>query len=283
MLAQVDPLRLTTTITALAGLQTRWSYSNQLKQAEKWIVDAFASAGHALEAVRSAPFQLPNGATAANVVCYPDRVDKPFILVCAHYDSRSEAPHTDAPGADDNASGIAVMLEVARILRVALPTTPVMYAAFAGEEQGLLGSSALALRALEEQWAIDLVVNLDMVGWVDPSRPSTVTIEFDQGNFLPGNDDAAKFYGLRMAQAAADHTSLAVEHTDIWNSDYMPFEKIGAPCIGLYDGGSDARFYHSREDAPAIVDEQRLIQIARLLIAFAAEFAAFDRFSIISG
>src|SRR4030095_13859422 len=98
------------------------------------------------------------------------------LLVCAHYDSRSRKPHTDAPGADDNASGVAVMIEVARLMRAAFPAKPIMYVAFAGEEQGLIGSHALAKRALAEQWSIDLVLNLDMVGWVDPARPSTVTI-----------------------------------------------------------------------------------------------------------
>jgi hypothetical protein len=43
-----------------------------------------------------------------------------------------------------------------------------------------------------------------------------------------------------MAQLAADYTSMTVEHTDIWSSDYMPFEAKGFPCIGLYDGGADS-------------------------------------------
>ena len=75
-----------------------------------------------------------------------------------------------------------------------------------------------------------MVINLDMVAFQDPARPNLVRVEYDQGNHHPGNDPAAKAFGLLMAQAAADYTNLAVEHTDIWNSDYMPFEAKGYAC-----------------------------------------------------
>ena len=272
LLDQIDPARLTASVATLAGMGTRWSHSPKLKDAELWLHGELASAGYPIENIQSVSFKLPKGSTAANVICFPDRTDQGFLLVCAHYDSRSKKPHTDAPGADDNASGVAVMLEVARLMRLAFSAKPVMYVAFAGEEQNLIGSHTLAKRALAQRWAIDLLINLDMVGWVDAKRPSTVTIEFDQGNASLGNDEVAKFYGLRMAQAAADYTTLDVEHTDIWNSDYLPFEVIGVPCVGIYDGGSDARFYHSRNDVPAVVSEQRLVQVTRVLLAFVADF-----------
>jgi hypothetical protein len=273
LLDQIDPARLTASVGTLAGMGTRWSYSPKLEQAEQWLHGEFASAGYPPENIHSVRFDLPLGGTAANVICLPERTDQGFLLVCAHYDSRSRKPHTDAPGADDNASGVAVMIEVARLMRAAFPAKPIMYVAFAGEEQGLIGSHALAKRALAEQWSIDLVLNLDMVGWVDPARPSTVTIEFDQGNMKPDNDQAAKVYGLELAQAAVDYTTLQVEHTDIWNSDYMPFEVIGVPCIGIYDGAADANFYHQRSDVPAVVSEQRLVEVTKILLAFAADFA----------
>ena len=78
-----------------------------------------------------------------------------------------------------------------------------------------------------------------MIAYQDPQRPKVVKVEYDQGNRNPGNDAAAKAFGLLMAQAAADYTHLAVEHTDIWNSDYMPFEAKGYACIGVYEGGEN--------------------------------------------
>jgi Peptidase family M28 len=73
-----------------------------------------------------------------------------------------------------------------------------------------------------------------------------------------------------MAQAAADYTSLEVEHTDIWNSDYMPFEERGYVCIGLYDGAADAPFYHTVNDTLDRVDLARLAEVTKLLVATVA-------------
>jgi hypothetical protein len=106
-----------------------------------------------------------------------------------------------------------------------------------------------------------------MVGYRDPARPDLIIIEFDQGNRVPGNDADARRYGMVMAQAAADNTSLEVEHTDIWNSDYMPFEEKGYACIGLYDGAADAPFYHTANDTLDKVDVARLAEVTSLLVA----------------
>jgi hypothetical protein len=69
-----------------------------------------------------------------------------------------------------------------------------------------------------------------------------------------------------MAQAAVDYTSLAVEHTDIWNSDYMPFEEKGFACIGAYEGG-DNPFYHRSTDVAAHVDFTYLADVVRMVLA----------------
>lgn len=275
LLDQIDPARLTASVADLAGMGTRLSGSPELEQAALWIHAKFASAGYPIKDIQSLCFKLPDDGIAANVVCFPERTDQGFLLVCAHYDSTSQKPKTDAPGADDNASGVAVMLEVARLMRIAFPARPVMYVAFAGEEQNLDGSSALAARAKAEAWPIDLLINLDMVGWVNPEHPSTVIIEFDYGWVSPHNDAASKFYGLRMAQATVDYTSLNVEHDNIWSGDYLPFEVSDVPCIGIYDGGADAPFYHSSNDVPAVVSAERLVQVARILFAFVADFIPF--------
>lgn len=66
-----------------------------------------------------------------------------------------------APRADDNASGVAVLLEVARILKDVELTRGVCFACFGGEEQGLFGSKKCADVAKENDWNIDLVINLD--------------------------------------------------------------------------------------------------------------------------
>jgi hypothetical protein len=91
----------------------------------------------------------------------------PWALVTGHMDSRVTDvmdSHADAPGANDDASGVAVSIESARVLsRLKLPGT-VVFVAVAGEEQGLNGSKHLAHVAKEQGWSLEAVLNNDIVG-----------------------------------------------------------------------------------------------------------------------
>jgi hypothetical protein len=90
-----------------------------------------------------------------------------MYLVTGHYDSRNSNVmdgHGFAPGANDDASGVAVSLESARVLsKLHLPAT-LVFVAVAGEEQGLVGSAHLAKLAKDEGWKLDGVLNNDIVG-----------------------------------------------------------------------------------------------------------------------
>jgi hypothetical protein len=275
LLATIERDRLAATIKELATFPTRWTLSPDISRPRDWVAKQFNDLGYPVARVRQVEARLPNGMLFHNVLCAPERLDQGFILICGHYDCTSENASVLAPGADDNASGIAAILETARIFSKVPLKRGVMFAAFAGEEQGLVGSQAVANIAAQERWAIDVVINLDMVGHVDPARPTSIVVEYDQGNVSSTNDAAAKAFGLQMAQYAADYTSMTVEHTDIWNSDYMPFEAKGYPCIGLYDGAADAPFYHSTRDKPEQVDLGRLVEITGLISAFVANVAEF--------
>ena len=89
------------------------------------------------------------------------------VLVTGHYDSRNSDnfnTHDPAPGANDDASGVAVSLESARVLsQLKFPAT-IVFVAVAGEEQGLNGSRHLAKLARSENWDLEAVLNDDIVG-----------------------------------------------------------------------------------------------------------------------
>lgn len=93
------------------------------------------------------------------------------FLISGHYDSTlqgSGGPRPEAvdkaPGANDDASGVAAVLECARILsQYQFPHT-IVFVAFAGEEQGLVGSTLLAAKSKKESWRIDAVLNNDIIG-----------------------------------------------------------------------------------------------------------------------
>jgi hypothetical protein len=266
LVAQVSPARLGDRVNALSEFGTRWTLSDTIGQVPSWLRDRFLEMGYPESEVRFQPFDVPGAGRQQNVLCGASADSPGLVLVCAHYDSVSETPSISAPGADDNASGLAVLLEVAELLSASPLRRGLLFAAFGGEEQGLFGSTACATVAAAEHWRIDVVVNLDMVAFQDPVRPDLVRVEYDQGNRHPGNDPAAKAFGLLMAQAAADYTSLAVEHTDIWNSDYMPFEAKGYPAIGVYEGGENPH-YHKSTDTADTVNQNHLAEIAKMVLA----------------
>ena len=96
-----------------------------------------------------------------------DPKDTRIYIVSGHYDSRMSDimdPNGDEPGANDDASGTAVSMELARVMsKRSFPAT-IIFMAVAGEEQGLLGSAHLAKRANAENWKIDAMLNNDIVG-----------------------------------------------------------------------------------------------------------------------
>src|SRR5580700_8104331 len=108
-----------------------------------------------------------------------------ILVVSGHYDSRnsdvSDIDH-DAPGANDDASGVAVSLESARVLsKLKFPAT-IIFLAVAGEEQGLNGSAHFARMAREQKWNIEAVLNNDIVGGnKSPEQDPRVVRVFSEG------------------------------------------------------------------------------------------------------
>jgi hypothetical protein len=272
LVAQVDPARLRADVEALAGFGTRWSEGPGYGAVEDWMEGAFGLAGPG-GAIARQPVTLPAGMLRNNVI-WGDPLDgREVILLGAHLDTISEDPALSAPGANDNGSGIAAMLEALRILSGQGFARQIVCVGFTGEEQGLIGSARCAALATQQRWPVELMVNLDMLGYRPPDPAAPLFIEYDQGNGTGANDAAAAAYG-RMAVALADqHVTLTTAETDIWDSDYMPFEAAGFPCIGLYDGGADGPAYHSSGDVPELMDFDRLEQATRLLVAIMATAA----------
>jgi len=90
------------------------------------------------------------------------------LLAVAHYDSISRNPRSKSPGADDNASGVAVLLEMARLLRTIPHQSSIRLVFFSNEEQGELGSKSFARWARESGKNIRGVINIDVVGYDAP-------------------------------------------------------------------------------------------------------------------
>jgi hypothetical protein len=188
-LGTIQPAHIEETIKALVGFGTRSTLSSMetdlppgqgIDAAADWVAGQFDQISHdcggCLEVHRDtftepAGDRIPQPTTITNIYAFLRGTDpvqaKRMVLVTGHYDSRNTNildARGEAPGANDDASGVAVSLECARALsKLHLPAT-VVFVAVAGEEQGLNGSSHLAKLARSEGWQLEAVLNNDIVG-----------------------------------------------------------------------------------------------------------------------
>jgi hypothetical protein len=113
-----------------------------------------------------------NGKTWPNLFARIEGKKDPsaLLMVIAHIDSRSSDPGRGAPGADDNGTGVAVLLEIARILRQYSPGDSIQFCLFTNEERGSKGSKAFARMARAHGQNIKAVINLDTLGYNRPFK-----------------------------------------------------------------------------------------------------------------
>lgn len=188
-IAQISARRIKHIIATLVGFQTRSTLSSMdttlpptqgVLAAASWIesqLKHYSSAcGGCLEVKRDTftetpQRRIPHPTIISNVYAILRGSDpvqaQHMYLVTGHYDSRNSDvldPRGLAPGANDDASGVAVSLEAARVLSQIKPRSTLVFVAVAGEEQGLNGSRHLAKLARDEHWQLEGVLDNDIVG-----------------------------------------------------------------------------------------------------------------------
>jgi hypothetical protein len=162
MMEQVTGPNLTTSVQQLEDYGTRNCYTPQSVEAQNWIAQQFTDLGLSVEIM---DFPM-SGSASDNVIAtmtgtvYPDE----YVIVGSHYDSYASGG--TAPGADDNASGSAAVLEIARILSQYTFDRTIIFCTFSGEEYGLYGSDAYASRCADQDMNIQGYFNLDMIGYL---------------------------------------------------------------------------------------------------------------------
>jgi len=182
----VSPNRIQKDIQTLVNFGTRNTFSDTISKtrgigaARRWIKSEFESiskqCNNCLDVFYQKDFvtkegnrRVPHDAWVVNVLAiqkgtkYPNR----YIIMSGDIDSRASDTidfTTDAPGANDNASGMAGTIEVARVLSKYQFENSIIYVGLSGEEQGLFGGAGLAKYAQDKSWDIIGVLNNDMIG-----------------------------------------------------------------------------------------------------------------------
>lgn len=253
-------------VNDLSAFPTRHTKSPNIIKVTSWIVDQFKSFGYTDVILH--PY-IKDGYQLSNVVCTKPGFASTgqIIVVCGHFDCIMEDPNdisSRAPGADDNATGIAAILELARILSHVQLEDSVQFIAFSGEEQGLWGSTAYAKHVQANNINVHRLINLDMIGY--PSTDYSIIVERDVNNRVSSNDQASQSFGDIMAQLATDHTNMRVKLGPIYSSDYMPFEAGGYVVIGAFESGDNPNYHHSN-DTPATIDFKYVAEVTRMTLA----------------
>jgi hypothetical protein len=325
IIAPVSPAQMKRTVEKLVSFGTRHTLSSQtdpnrgIGAALEWARSEFqrysADCGNCLTIVDpSETFtgtRIPTPTRVRDMVAIQRGTERPndVVVIQGHIDSRVTDvmnATADAPGANDDGSGTAAVIEAARVLsKHKLPGT-IVFAALSGEEQGLYGGKVLANYAKAQGWNVVAVLNNDIVGnscgsdGVCDSAHARVLSEGprSQGqsvlaaatHSLGGENDAPSRNISRFVDSLADRLKIGLDVRQIWRTDrfsrggdHIPFLELGYPAARIsvavenYDWQhQDLRTENGKRYGDTIdhVDFAYLAKITKLNVAALAAIAS---------
>jgi Peptidase family M28 len=241
IVSQVSRANLRSYVQGLQSFETRYTSTPNCELAGQFILNYFQSLG--LEAWFE-PFTFGAGTSTRNVIAELRGETEPdeIVIICGHYDSTSGEATVLAPGADDNASGVAAVMEAARVLAGHPHDFTVRFIAFSAEEWGLYGSGAYAAEARSSSERIIGVINLDMIAYAEDASEDLDVIV----------NDISRWLAERVGQVAAAYTGLAVRKivdSSFVYSDHSPFWDQGYSAFcGIEDADVANPYYHTTAD-----------------------------------
>jgi Zn-dependent M28 family amino/carboxypeptidase len=265
LVAQVSQARLTSTISDLEGFQTRYASTAACESAGAYLYDAFRRIGLQTE---YDPFTFSSYVTRNIVATLPGRVEpNRELIVCGHYDSTSNQRTTLAPGADDNASGTAAVLEVARVLAGSAFDYTIKFICFSAEEWGLYGSQHYAAEAQAAGEIILGVINMDMIAFPDRS-PWMIDVVRN----APSADLARRFVAAASTYAALTVNTVAVSSWPY--SDQSPFWSAGYAGLTAIENEEPGNpYYHRTTDTLGTLTMGYALRVVQASLAVTAELA----------
>ncbi|MBN1895257.1 M20/M25/M40 family metallo-hydrolase [bacterium] len=265
--ALVNADSLSRTVEDLCGFETRYEFTEQRQTAAKYLLQRFQAYCGEAEYDNYIFWKNSNSFGSANVIGiirgaeYPDSV----IVIGAHYDSISEDdPMNVAPGADDNASGVAGLVEMARLLSGTIPKMTLEFVSFSAEEIGFCGSRHYAQAAVEKGKKIKAMINMDMIAYPQPGE-WTVRIDGDSASqWLTG-------IAGRMAETYTNLTAYRRINSDRY-SDHASFREQGFPALCIIENNPLKNpHYHTPSDVFSTLDFAFAAEIVKTALATVIE------------
>lgn len=289
IVAAVDAAQLRTTLTKLVGFGTRHTLSDTQSEtrgigaARRWVQARFEQiskdCGGCLQVITSSRVfsgeRMPErGAEVMDVVAIQKGTSDPgrYVVMTAHLDSRVSDPMdatSDAPGADDDGSGVAAVLESARVLSKYKFAASIVYSVDSGEEQGLYGGKIIAQYAQDHHWDVEADLNDDIVGnsrgqngvtdnttvrvFSEGTRALETEKESADRRYHGGEVDSpsrnlARYLKLLGETYIPNWKVMLVYRTDRYGrgGDQTAFNALGYPAVRITEAHED--FTHQHQD-----------------------------------
>lgn len=311
----VRPDELRATITKLVGFGTRHTLSDTksntrgIGAARRWVKSRFEEFSKRCKGCLQIAMpdqsvtgeRIPKPASIVDVLAIQRGATDPnrVIVISGHIDSRVTDvmnATSDAPGADDDGSGTAAVIETARVLSAHKFPATLVYAVLSGEEQGLYGGKLLAQYALDHEWTVEAVLNNDIVGnstgtngvkddahvrvFSEGTRSTETPEQATRRRYNGGEVDSPSRNLARFASGLADRylTDFSVRmvyRTDRYSrgGDQVPMLAAGYPALRFTEAIENYNREHQDlrtvggvryGDVPDAIDFAYLAQIARL-------------------
>jgi len=302
LLDAISARRLTQTLRTLASFETRNTLSSPdspsrgIGAARQWILEEMRRSSPRLQvgfdtyAVLKQGERITRDVELRNVMAVLPGRSPRRVYVSGHYDSLARrvepgaapgrgagggfdwsAGDNPAPGVNDDGSGTALVMELARVFGesgLAFDAT-IVFIAFAGEEQGLVGAKLHAQRAATEKWVIDAVLNNDIVG--SPTGGNGIVDGESVRVFSEGPEDSAsrqvaRFVRRQAARYVPSHAVRLVARHDRFGrgGDHTAFNQHGFPGVRFTESNENYARQHSVEDTFEGVSPAYLTRNARV-------------------
>lgn len=284
--ARVDPVRLRQHVDKLSVELAPRSYANieNLNLVADYIQDQFAGAGGR---VRQQTF-MAEGREYRNIIAEYGPKGDTVIVVGAHFDSAGELP-----AADDNASGVAGLIELARLLGATQLHENIQLVAFCLEEPPFfntpqMGSAVFAKSLVEAEKDVRIMIALEMIGYFS-DKPGSQAFPVpllklfypNKGNFIAVVDQLFSGNARKVKKIMRANSNLPVYSINappvipgIDLSDHKSFWDLGFPAVMITDTAFFRnKAYHSRHDTADRLDYERMAQVVSGVFAYVREIS----------
>jgi aminopeptidase YwaD len=260
-------------ISELQRIGIRVTGSTAFDSATQWVVNKYTQLGYA-PVIDTFTYGTKNSYNV--IIEKPGSQSDAWIIIGAHLDAVSISP-----GANDNGSGVAATLEIARILKNVDCKVGVRIINFGAEEQGLHGSNHYVNNTLSATDNIQLMLNLDQLGGTLGQNNTRIKCERDVDDNPSTNNALSSLKTDTLGRLINLYTTLIPVQSNAYGSDYMPFQNAGYVITGLYQESVDPN-YHSANDKLENMDIAATTEVIKGAVAATLYFARINTSANIS-